>query len=109
VSEYIEENGDMCLKVRTDHSNPDGIGCGFEYDPTLTDSLRNNLAIILSNTLTTDTKVKRMKLNDSLNFDVGGNTTGTFNVNLQLLMKSGRVRGNSAVKYWKFCIHKKTH
>ena len=114
VAKYIEENGDMCLNVRTNHTNPDGIGYGFEYDPTLTDSLRNDLANILSKTLTTmKLPVKKMNLNDSMNFDVGENTVsentiGPFNVNLQLLMKSKKVRGDSAFRYWKFCIQKKT-
>jgi hypothetical protein len=106
VIDYIEENGDMCLHIKTDHNNSEGIGyCIVDSLPL---SLKSNLVSILNNTLTTDMKVKRMKLNDSLNFDVGWDATGRMNVNLQLLMKSGRVRGDSAFKYWKFCIHKKT-
>ena len=105
MTEYIEENGDMCLHIKTDHNNPEGIG--YCIVDTLPLSLKSNIISILNRTLITDKKVNRMKLNDSLNFDVGDNTI--FNVNLQLLMKSGRVRGDSAFKYWKFCIHKKTH
>ena len=99
----------MCLHVKTNHTNPPAIGYSIEHEIPV--SLKNNLADILNNVLVAKkADVKKLKLNDSINFDISFNESGVvaFNVNIQLLMKSARVRGDSAFKYWKFCIHKKT-